>query len=444
MEKNDKFYGKVEDINDDGDGVIKQNGEVIFVPNTWLDEEIGGIIINSKSKFCIGKALDIVVKSKDRIEPLCPYFSSCGGCSLQHVNNQTKIEFKKKKVQKAMKKFANLEVEVQPTIHAKEYRYRNKMALPVGQDGKIGVFRKNTHKVVSIDDCVIGKEWIKDLIFCVNSFISSTALSVYNEESKLGIIRFVVAREVQNKILITIVINGLNLPKSEKLIDLLKERFGENFGLNININTLPNNVILTDNYIHIYGLKSLQANSHGILYPITNASFMQVNDDISEKIYDKVLENITSDEVVINAYSGAGLLTALISKKAQYVYGIEIVKEAHTSANSLIKLNNITNITNICGDCTKELPKLIKSKHLDDFSIVIDPPRKGVSEEVVSALINARPKKIIYISCNPITLARDVKKIIENGDYEIKSVAPYDMFPMTPHVETLCVIQKKQ
>ena len=256
MEKNDKFYGKVEDINDDGDGVIKQNGEVIFVPNTWLDEEIGGIIINSKSKFCIGKALDIVVKSKDRIEPLCPYFSSCGGCSLQHVNYQTTLEFKQKKVQNAFKKFASLEVEVQPTIHAKEYRYRNKMALPVGQDGKIGVFRKNTHKVVSIDDCVIGKEWVKDLIFCVNSFISSTALSVYNEESKLGIIRFVVAREVQNKILITIVINGLNLPKSEKLIDLLKERFGENFGLNININTLPNNVILTDNYIHIYGLKS--------------------------------------------------------------------------------------------------------------------------------------------------------------------------------------------
>ncbi len=440
MEKNSKFSATVQDVNDDGDGVVKINSEVVFVPYVWHNEEIEGTIINAKNKFAIGKCTKLITQNPNRVTPSCPYFLSCGGCQLQHINHPTQLQFKQQKVARLLQKIANTNALVNPTVSCNEFRYRNKIALPINHEGKIGMYRKNTHNILEIADCPITKEWVKPLISCVKEYMKKSGVGGYNELTKSGLLKHIVAREIDGDILITMVINGNELPNTHILIDLLKENFAS-FGLNININKLHNNVILTDNFAHIFGLTHLNANTNGIVYPVTNASFVQVNESVQNAIYFSILTHINPEETVVNAYSGAGLLTALISKKAKQCFGIEIVKEASASANELAKNNSIANMKNICGDCTQELPKLLK-QGLCNFSVVVDPPRKGLTPEVVNSFIKAKPNKIIYVSCNPSTLARDVKLILQSGLYKIASVTPYDMFPQTAHVETLLVLEK--
>ena len=443
MEKNKLFEGAVIDLNDDGDGIVKIDSEVVFVPDTIKNEKIKGIIINSKSKFAIGKVTELLTTSPLRVTPACPYSTSCGGCTLQHLNYNEQLVFKQNKVANAFKRVAKLTISPTQTVASASFRYRNKIAMPIDPEcRRVGLFRTNSHKLVPVDDCIITKDWIKPLIKVVNDFLQKSTISIYNESTKKGLLKHLVAREVNNNILITLVINGDSLPNIDPLISDLKQTFGENFGLNLNKNKLCNNVILTDEFVHIYGLDSLKKTDFGITYPITNASFMQVNDEICEKIYQTVLNNISAKDVVINAYSGAGLLSALISTKAKFVYGIEIVSDASRSAEKLKKDNNINNLINICGDCTKELQKLISLNNINDFTLVVDPPRKGLTIEVVECIKKSMPNKIIYISCNPQTLARDIALIVQDGNFAIESVIPYDMFPETAHVESVCILKK--
>lgn len=443
MEKNDNFSAVVSDVNDDGDGVVKIDKQIVFVPDTWYNEEIEGVIINTKSKFAIGKATKVSTPSKSRITPSCKLSSMCGGCSLQHINYPEQLLYKQQKIKNTFKKFGGIDVEVNKTIPSRPFRYRNKTALPIDpKTRRVGMFRTNSHNILPIADCVITKEWVSKLVSSVNDFLAETNVSIFDENTKSGLVKHLVAREVGGFLLITIVINGESLPHKNILIEKLKEAFGENFGLNLNINKLMNNVILTDKFVHLYGLTHLSSTSFAITYPITNASFMQVNDEISEKIYLSVLENISPDELVVNAYSGAGLLSAMLAKKAKSVYGIEIVEDASKSADLLAKNNGICNLVNICGDCTVKLPALVKK--LDKFTIVFDPPRKGLTPELVTAIKLSAPEKIIYISCNPATLARDCKLFLENSNYKITSVTPFDMFPQTAHIETLCILEKTE
>lgn len=441
MEKNAKFIGTVTDINDDGDGVVKFNGEVIFVPNVWIDEEVEGIIINAKNKFAIGKCTRIANESTSRVTPPCPYFSSCGGCTIQHVNYESQLAFKKDKLIRIFKRIAGIDITPEDVVSSPSLRYRNKISLPVNERLEIGLFRKNSHNIIEVDDCIISKSWVKPLINAVKEFMIENNISGYNETTKAGLIKHIVAREVDESVLITIVINGDTLPHSEKLIEKLKKIFTR-FGLNININKLHNNVILGDTFKHIYGLTELTANDHNITYPVTNASFLQVNEEIANKIYDKVLSLIKPDDIVVNAYSGAGLLTARMAKVSKTAYGIEIVKDATDSANTLAKNNNISNMINICGDCTKEIPKLLKNG-LSNHIVVVDPPRKGCDNAVLEAIIKSSPRKIIYISCNPNTLARDVKSILDSDNFDIESITPYDMFPHTAHLESVVCLKQK-
>lgn len=440
MNKNDRFYGEVIDINDDGDGVVKFNGEVIFTPNSWEGENIEGIIINAKSKYAIGKITEIKSPSEHRISPPCPYACACGGCSLQHIDYQTQLDFKKAKLIRVFKKVANLDITPEDVIKSNQFNYRNKISLPVNEKNEIGLFRKNSHNILPIEDCLISKKWTKQLISAFKEYMSENNISGYNDDKKIGIVKHIVAREVKGSVLITVVITQDNLPKADSLISKLKEIFPA-FGLNVNVNKLNNNVILSNEFKHIYGLTELTAIDQDISYPVTNASFVQVNDYIADKIYNKVISYIDTSDVVVNAYSGAGLLTAKLSKFAKTVYGIEIISQATESANTLAKTNNIQNMVNICGDCTIEIPKLLK-QGISNHIIVVDPPRKGCDEKVLTAILKSKPKKIIYVSCNPNTLARDVKILISNNEYKIEQITPFDMFPNTAHIETVVCLTK--
>jgi len=439
IKKNQKANLDILSLNNDGYGVGKIDNQVVFVPYSLPSEKIEATIINTKNRFAIGKIDKIVISSTNRVAPLCPYFGKCGGCSLQHLNYSKQLEFKTKLVKDMLKKFGNIETEVLPCISSQQWRYRNKIAIPA--NSVLGMFRKNSHDIIEIDDCIITQEWVGPLLRAFNKYIREKNIPLYNEQTKQGLIKHLVARSLNNQLLITVVITTNNLPNKDKLVEELTSNFSD-FGLNININKLNNNVILSNSWKHIYGLKELKSNDFGISYTISNASFMQVNDEIKLAIYEKVLSLITEKETVVDAYSGAGLLSAIVSKKAKRCYGIEIIKEATENANYLAKQNNINNLININGDCGKELPSLVKRLLNENVAVILDPPRKGCSKSVIESLSLSKPNKIIYISCSPDTLSRDLKLLLENNLYKIKFVQPYDMFPNTPHVETIVLLER--
>ena len=240
LRKNTIVKGVVKDINDDGQGVIDAgDGVIVFAPFTLPEEQIEGIVINTKSKFGILKATKINSLSKDRTTPPCPYFSKCGGCDIQHIKQDAQLNYKTKKVKNALKRIAHIDQEVLPCISNNEYRYRNKIALPISENGEIGLFRKNTHTVLPITDCLITEEWNKLLIEAITQYINESKISIYSSKAESGLLKFVVARQIEGSILISLVINGTNIPKQDILIKLLDNIF-PSFGLNLNINTLNN------------------------------------------------------------------------------------------------------------------------------------------------------------------------------------------------------------
>ena len=339
LRKNVIVKGKITDLNDDGQGILKIENNIIFIPNTIPGEEVEAIIVKTFSKYSIAKVVQFISTSENRIVPSCPYFSKCGGCDIMHLPESTQVDFKTSKVAKTLKRIANIIFPVNNCIHLNNLRYRNKIALPVSTLGKIGLYRKNTHSVLPINDCLITEEWNEKIINCINYYIEHSGISIYDEEKKCGLLKFIVTRAIENSILITLVINGTKIPKQELLIEQLEKTF-KNFGLNININTEHNNVILSNKWKHLHGIENLTANEFGIVYPVSNASFYQVNNVIKNEIYSAVLNAIPNNYVVIDAYSGAGLLSGIISTRAKKCYGIEIIKEATQNANELKQQNS--------------------------------------------------------------------------------------------------------
>ena len=425
LKKNQKFKSTVVDLYYDGNGVAKCDGLVVFIPGVLKGEEVEGVIINAKSKYVVGKAQEIINKSQDRIEPLCPYFLKCGGCNLQHMKYSEQLKFKKQQIQKLL----GDDVNVEDTFASNEYRYRNKVALPVGVNGDIGFYRLGSHNIVPVTDCPICGEFVKPLIQAANELVKNNMK-----------IKHVVARELSGHIIITLVVFDKKDIDKEKTINVF-DKFFNNYSINININKLDNNVILSDKFINLKGDDSIEHKSLDVVTHVSNGSFFQVNQSVSEEIYKQVLANIDNNSVVIDCYSGAGLMTAILAKRAKKCYGIEIVKSATEDANKLKKENNILNMENINGDCAEVLPKLAAKLLKEKVNMVVDPPRKGVDKKVLETIISVKPDKIIYVSCNPATLARDAE-IIKQAGYSIAFAKGFDMFPQTHHVETLCVFIK--
>lgn len=443
MKKNDRYIVDIIDMGIDGEGIAKIDGEVVFVPYAIQGEKVEIQIINTKSKYAIGKVIEIITPSQYRRTPRCPYFTKCGGCDIQHMNYEHQLRIKKNMLSTTLKRVGGIDMEISDVVPcAIEYEYRNKIALPVVyQNGKtmIGMYRKGSHKVEEISDCAIQIPFVKTLLDITNRYILDNNIVGYDEENGAGILRHIVARYNDNKILVTLVVTNQNLPNLESYYTALKESF-DDVGLSVNINKKNTNVILGNKTYHRYGMQELYIEENGIKYSVSNDSFMQVNDDIRRKIYDYVLDNVSSSDTIVDLYSGAGVLTSMLSTKATKVYGIEIVESAVNSANKLMADNGITNVTNICGDAGVELKKI--SKILDNnYTIVVDPPRKGLGDSVVEMLLNLVPDKIIYISCNPATLSRDLKGLTQK--YDILSITPFDMFPETKHLETVVVMKRK-
>ncbi|MBQ8468479.1 MAG: 23S rRNA (uracil(1939)-C(5))-methyltransferase RlmD [Clostridia bacterium] len=440
LQKNQKYTVEIVDYGSNGEGVAKIEGVTVFVPFSIVGEKVEIILIVIKKDFAIAKIVNIIQRSPNRVDPKCQYYSKCGGCQLQHMNYAEQLKFKQKYVQNSLKKFAGYVGGIeQCEASASEYAYRNKFSFPVGEaDGKIfvGMYRPASHNLVEIEECVI-QEDSKPIIDAFLRFANENDVHAFSDQHPDGV-KHLVARTNKNEVLVCVV-SVKKIRNLHKFAVILQKKYKKVHIIN-NINTKNNNVILGDKDFVVLGDGQIEFNEFNLKYNVNVHSFLQVNNDIKHKLYNSVLGEIGSKDIVIDAYSGAGVLSAIIAKKCQRVYGIEIVKEAVENANSLAQDNGIVNLNNVCGDCAEELPKIIKNSKAN--VVVLDPPRKGCDKRVLDSLIAACPQKIIYVSCDPSTLARDLK--ILAGNYEIAKIKPFDMFPQTANVETLAILKLNQ
>ncbi|MBO4251434.1 MAG: 23S rRNA (uracil(1939)-C(5))-methyltransferase RlmD [Clostridia bacterium] len=469
MNKNEIREGTVFAIGMNGEGVLKDDGKIVFVPFTMVGEKIRYKVLKSASNCTYGKVLEVLTPAEDRVRPRCAVFGKCGGCQLQHIKYAAQLKIKEDNIANCFKKIAFTEIDVQPTVRGDdEFGYRNKLQLPVSVDkaGKtiIGFYAENSHRVVPVFDCPINAVWTADIISAFNEYFETTGVKGYNEESYTGDIREIAVKDIKGKLIITVVATIEMLPFKDKLLKILENKIKYTFSLYLNVNKSHNNVIFSEKFIHLFGNKDYAADMLGIRYRVGVQSFMQVNDCVAAKLYSMVntLANADENTVIIDAYSGAGLLTALLSKRAKKAIGIEIVPEAVQLADELSLQNGLADkITNYQGKCEDIMPDIIEREKASGNKIVVvlDPPRKGCDIKVVEAVKNSNADKIIYVSCKPSTLARDVglitgtlcsdgtkieKAVAPDGKYVINSVRPFDMFAQTKHVETVCELVRKK
>ena len=473
IEKNDIINAVCDGIGSNGEGIIRHEGITFFVPACLPGEKVRFRVLKVKGGVGYGKAEEILTPAEERVRPKCPVFSKCGGCCLQHLDYNAQLSHKATMVKETLRKIGGLQLNVPTAIKSDSpYGYRNKLQIPVGvdKDGNnvIGFFAEHSHRIVPVSACAIHPTWAEKLIAIVKRYMSECAVKGYDEERKTGALRHIVAREIGGKFIITLVTAKRNLPNVGYLVALLQESFKE-FSLYINLNDSDTNVILGKEFDLVHGVGFFEAEEQGIVYEAGPVTFLQVNENVRTKLYKDALKTVCKDgdEVVIDAYSGGGLLTAMIAKKAKRVYGIELEPEASKCADSLKEKNGLTNMQNICGYVEKELPGVLAAEQNEKLRLILDPPRAGIARSVLFALLESGIPQLTLISCNPATLARDLGilsgrliekegELVKNpaytdvadgetlgGYYAVERIQPYDMFPHTKHVETLVCLTRK-
>lgn len=447
--KNECYILKIEGLNGDGDGVGKIEGYTLFVPGALPGDHIEAKVIKTKKSYGYARLEKIVQPSQDRCVPLCSAAVRCGGCQLQHQSYPAQLAFKRNKVEEALKRIGGFEdIKVNKTIGMDNpYHYRNKAQYPVREiEGRIemGFFASRTHRMIPIETCAIQNEVNDRVLFAIKEYMKANVVLPYNEERHQGLIRHIVLRNTKDfaSLNVTVVINGNKIPNEQDLI-LRLSQVGVVEGICLNINRDKTNVIMGEQTKVIYGGLYLIDSIGDIRYRISPTSFYQVNPVQTEKLYKKALEfaGLSGEEMVWDAYCGIGTITLFLAQKAKRVFGVEIVPEAIEDAKYNKQLNGIENVEFFVGKAEEVIEAKYKEGIVADV-IVVDPPRKGCERSLLETIIAMKPKKVVYVSCDPATLARDAK-ILAQGGYEIVEVQPVDMFPMTVHVECVVCIQKR-
>lgn len=445
LKQNDKItytaqgYSNAETV-----GVV--DGYTVFVGGMMIGETATVKITYVKKSVAYGEVVEILTPSPSRVTPPCLHFGKCGGCSLMHMTYEEQLKFKTNKVANNIKKLAKLDVNVLPCVPSMlTLGYRNKLSLPVaGKPGnvKIGMYQKGSHFVVDMDDCLLGGKWSQKLTQIFRNYLNKYNIPPYNEKTFTGVVRHLVARYVDEQLLVTVVSNGEFKFDLHPLIAELQKAFPK-FGLFVNINTYKNNVILGKTTQHVYGISQIVGEHFGVKFCLKPDSFFQVNNGVKDAIYQKAkdLLNVANTDVLIDCFSGIGILTNALASSNYQTYALEIVPSAVEGANQMKALNNSPNVTNICGDVNVELPKLTAEHAGKTITMVVDPPRKGLGENICNTILQADVDNIVYISCDSATLARDLAML--SAKYNVSYVEPYDMFPNTDQVETMvCLIRR--
>lgn len=444
VEKNHDYVMNIDNLGYEGEGVGRVNNFTIFVEGALPGEEVEVKIVKVSKNFAYGKLLRVLRQSKGRIEPMCS-LKRCGGCQLMHLDYKEQLEFKKKRVADSIERIGKLQnVIIHDTIGMENpYRYRNKAQFPIGmKDGKVvvGFYAPRSHEVVDTPSCMIQDELSDRVIAIVREWAQIHNISVYDEATGKGLLRHVMVRKAHRTgdIMVVLVTNGYELQYSEEIIKELKDKIPGLKSVVQNINMEATNVVLGKENRILYGEGSITDYIGNLKFRISPHSFFQVNPVQTEVLYEKALEyaNLSGSETVIDAYCGTGTISLFLARKAGFVYGVEVVEQAIHNANENARENNITNTEFILGKSEEVIPQLYKSGTKADV-IVVDPPRKGCDEELLKTIASMKPERMVYVSCDPGTLARDLKYLSENG-FKIMEVQPVDMFPFTAHVE--CVV----
>ena len=471
IEKNDIICAVTDAIGSNGEGIIRHEGITFFVPACLPGEKVSFRVLKVKGNIGYGKVEEILTPAEERVREKCPVFLKCGGCCLQHLEYSAQLTHKATVVKDALRKIGGIHMNVPNAVRSDSpYGYRNKLQIPVGvdRDGQtvIGFYAEHSHRIIPIKSCAIHPEWAEKLIAIVKRYMTECAVKGYDEEKKTGAIRHIVAREIGKKFIITLVTAKRNLPNLPFLIGLLQEAFHA-VTLYLNFNDTDTNVIFGNEFQLVHGIGFFEGEEQGIRYEAGPITFLQVNENVRTKLYKDALKTVSADgdEVVVDAYSGGGLLTAMIAKKVKRVYGIELEEEASRCADSLKEKNGLENMTNICGYVEEKLPAVLEKEKGEKLRLILDPPRAGIARSVLHALLQSGIPKLTLISCNPATLARDLGILTgslienENGEliknsaynadglqnyYVIEHIQPYDMFPQTKHVETLVQLSHKK
>ena len=444
MLKNQEIILEITDYTAEGSGVGKYEGMAVFVPETAVGDTIKALILKVKKTYAFGKALEIIKPSSNRCSCDCGVFSKCGGCAFRHINYEAEKTFKESKVYEAVKRIGGVDMKPQPIIYDKDLRYRNKVQYPVNFDGKAGFYAFHSHRIVPINDCLLQPIEFKGIISVIENWIKKNNVSVYNEENGKGLIRHIFIRKAEktNEIMVALVINSDDISQKDELInELLKENSNiKSIGLNINKNRT--NVILGNLSKTIYGEDYIIDILCGIKVRLSLLSFYQVNRDMAEKLYNKAREYAKlENKTVHDHYCGAGTIGLSMAREAKNIIGVEIIPEAVKDAEFNAKNNGIKNARFICGDAAKAAEKLAEENIKTDV-VIVDPPRKGCSEELIKTIAyKFSPDRVVYVSCDPATLARDIKIFSDNG-YVLKEYTPADLFPRTSHVETVALLKR--
>ncbi len=469
MQKNGKYTGAVASLGSEGEGVINlTGGERAFVPGCIPGEEAEFTALKVKGNVAYGKLEKVLSPSPERVAPLCPVFLKCGGCQLQHMNYSAQLAFKRGIVESCLKKIGGIDAEVNPAVGGGLiYGYRNKLALPVGRsaDGKnvVGVYAPRSHRIVPVSRCALQREWCAELIVCLLQFMEESGLSGYDEAALCGDIRHIVARQVGENLIITVVAaRRVDLSRFAKI---LEKRF-PSFTLWLNVNGGRGNAIFGKEWHICCGEGYFTGEDCGVKFKAGANTFLQVNDGVRTLLYEAVRAEVCSPgRVAIDLYSGGGMLTAMLAGGCAAAYGIEIVPEAVRCADELAALNGLSEkMHNLCGTVEGRIDEVLAATDGMERVIVCDPPRKGMERSVVKSILKSGAKNVVLVSCNPATLARDLGllcgslmedggQIIKNpayipgqmqGYYSILSITPFDMFPQTKHVETMAVLRRNQ
>ena len=442
LEKGSVYTAVIDGYSSEGLGIARVNGAVVFVPHAVRGEEIDLRITKVMKTSCAGEIVKIHNPSPERMEPECPYAGKCGGCAYRHLTYPEELWAKRQRVQDALTRIGGLDLTVEEILGAKNpEHYRNKSQYPVGADGSIGFFQARTHKVVPIRRCLIQTEAADRTAQAVGEWMRRYKISAYDETTGKGLVRHVCVRvNRKGESLCCVVVNGNKVPREPELAAYVTAAVPHTVGVLLNSNTRRGNVVLGDKYRTLFGRNYLMDTLCGLEFKLSMPSFYQVNRDQAEVLYGKALEfaGLTGNETVLDLYCGIGTITLCLAKAAKRVIGAEIVPPAIRDAKENALRNHIENAEFFCGDAADIAAKL-ESDGLRPDVVTVDPPRKGLAPEVIASVAAMGPEKVVYVSCDPATLGRDVKIFREFG-YEAKRAAAVDMFPGTAHVETVCLL----
>lgn len=451
LKKNEEYIVEIIDNGFQGEGIAKIDNVAIFIPNAIKGEKAKIKILKVTSKVAYGKIIEILEKTEDRIEDIdCETFSRCGGCALRHVKYEKTLEMKKEAVETTLRKALGREVKISEVLKMDEpYNYRNKLQYPVGIDnnGKpvMGVFAERTHVIIPTKDCKIQDILSQKIANDIFEFIENNNVKVYDEKSLSGSIRHIIIRigKKTNEVMVTLVSNTAVIEKEKELVNYITSKYKEIKTIVKNINDKNTNVILGRKNKVLFGNGYIYDYLGEFKFKISPMSFYQVNPIQTEKLYGKAVEyaNLNGNETVFDLYCGIGTIGIFASKNVKNLYGIETIPEAIEDAWQNAKENNLENAEFFVGDVEKTLPEFISERKINPDVVFVDPPRKGCDKTALDTLLQIEPKRIVYVSCNPATLARDLKILEEK--YNIEKLSICDMFPFTHHIESIASLVLK-